>query len=109
MYCQNTFNDGGKTLIPLYPEHLYFSVTRAGWLVTKTYKHYTFEQSKFKKDFLIMNQNFRQKATFSVKKAFYNLLNNANFGTNCRNKIDHCVFELIYDEIQEIDRLTYKI
>ena len=56
-----------------------------------------------------MNQNFRQKATFSVKKAFCNLLNNANFGTNCRNKIDHCVFELTYDEIQEIDRLTYKI
>ena len=56
-----------------------------------------------------MNQNFRQKATFSVKKAFCNLLNNANFGTNCRNKIDHCGFELIYDEIQEIDRLTYKI
>ena len=31
------------------------------------YEDYTFEQSKFKKDFLIMNQNSRQKATSSLE------------------------------------------
>ena len=38
-----------KKLIPLYAEDLHFLVTRAGWLVTHIYEHYTFEQSKFKK------------------------------------------------------------
>ena len=32
-------------------------VKRAGWLVTKFYQHFTFSQSKYKKDFAIMNQN----------------------------------------------------
>ena len=49
-----------------------------------------------------MNQNYRQKVTSSVEKDFYKLLHNANFGIDCRNNIDNCVFELIYNEIGEI-------
>ena len=56
-----------KKFIPLYAEDLHFSITRAGQLVTHMYEDYTFEQSKFKKDFLIMNQNSRQKATSSLE------------------------------------------
>ena len=44
-----------KKFISLYAEHIHFLVTRTGWLVTKIYQHYTFEQCKFQKDFVIMN------------------------------------------------------
>ena len=50
-----------KKIIPLYAEDLHFLITRAGWLVAYIYEHYTFEQSKFKKDFVIMNQKSRGK------------------------------------------------
>lgn len=68
---------------------LHFLITRAGWLVTHIYDHYTFEQSKLKKDFVIMKQKARQTATSSVEKDFYKLLNNRNFGIDCRNNIDN--------------------
>ena len=48
-----------KTFIPLYAEDLCFLIKRAGWLVTHIYEHFTFEQSKFKKDFVIMNPKSR--------------------------------------------------
>ena len=49
-----------------------------------------------------MNQKSRQKATSSVERGFYKLLNNGNFGIDCRNNIDNRYFEPIYDEIGEI-------
>ena len=45
-----------KIAIPFYARHLHFLLTRCGWKVTKIRGHYTFEQKKFKKDFVIMNQ-----------------------------------------------------
>ena len=48
-----------KKVIPLYAERLHFLMTRAGWLITKIFKHYTFEQACFKKEFVTMNQNAR--------------------------------------------------
>ena len=93
---------GDKKFIPLYAEHIHFLVTRAGWLVTKTYQHFTFEQSKFKQYFVVMNQKARQNATSPIERDFYKLLNNANFGIDCRNDIKNCSFEPIYDEINEI-------
>ena len=80
-----------KKLIPLYAEDLHFLVTRAGWLVTHIYEHYTFEQSKSKKDFVVMNQKSRQKATSSVERDFFKLLNNSNFGIDCRNNIHNSI------------------
>ena len=91
-----------KKYIPLYAEHLYFLIKRAGWLVTHVYEHFTFEQSKFKKDFIVMNQKARQKATSSVERDFYKLLSNSNFGIDCQNKINNCILEPLYDEISEI-------
>ena len=91
-----------KIFLPLYAEHLQFLITRAGWLVTKIYAHYTFEQCAFKKDFVIMNQVFRQKAKTKVEKDFYKLINNSNFGNDCRNNIDNCSSRPIYDHIEEI-------
>ena len=49
-----------------------------------------------------MNRYSKQKANSSVEKYFYKLLNNSNFGIDCQNNIDNCVFEPIYDEIGEI-------
>ena len=49
-----------------------------------------------------MNQKARQKATSPVERDFYKLLNNANLGTDCRNNIENCKLEPIYDEIGEI-------
>ena len=66
------------------------------------YENFTFEQSKFKKDFVVMNQKSRQKATSSVEKDFYKLLNNNNFGIDCRNSIDNCVLQLLFDDFEEI-------
>ena len=49
-----------------------------------------------------MNQKARQRATSSVEKDFYKLLNNSNFGIDCRNNIDNCYLEAIYDDFSEI-------
>ena len=106
----NTFSYHSKThstlkekrFISLDAEDLHFLITRAGWLVTHIYAHYTFEQSKFKKDFVIMNQKARQTAETKVEKDFYKLLNNSNFGIDCTNTIDNCTLEPIYDDFSEI-------
>ena len=84
-----------KFLIPLYAEDLYFLTTRAGWKVTTIYDHYTFKQDTFKKDFVVMNQNTRKTAKTKVEKDFYKLLNNSNFGNDCRNNIGNCKLKLM--------------
>ena len=91
-----------KIYIPLYAEDLYFLTTRAGWKVTKIYEHYTFKQDAFERDFVVMNQNARKSAKTKVEKDFYKLLNNSNFGNDCRNNIGNCSLELIYDGPEEL-------
>ena len=44
----------------------------------------------------------KQTAKNAIIKDFYKLLNNANFGYDCRNNLDNCKFEPIYDETGEI-------
>ena len=103
----NSFRHTSKThsihqyekCIPLYAEQLHFLIKRAGCLVTHIYEHFTFEQSKFKKSFVVMNQKAGQKATSSFERGFYKLLNNSNFGIDCRNNIDNCVLEPLHDKI----------
>ena len=94
-----------KVFIPLYAEHIHFLVKRAGCLVTKIYAHYTFEQSKFKKDFIIMNQILHQNANSLVGKDFYKFMNHSNFGYDCRNNIDNFSFAPISDEFDEASYL----
>ena len=93
-----------KKYIPLYIEDSRFLIKRAGWIVTKLYSHFTFEQDAFKKDFVLMNQRFRQNAKIDIEKNFYKLMNNANFGFDCRNNANNLKFEPLIDEINE---LTY--
>ena len=48
-----------------------FQLKGQGWLVTHIYESNTFQQSKFKKDFVVMNQKSRQQqATTSVERDF---------------------------------------
>ena len=63
---------------------------------------FKFEQSKFKKDFVVMSQKSKQKATSSLELNFYELLNNENLGIDCRKYIYNCYFDPIHDEIGEI-------
>ena len=94
-----------KKAQPLYLEHLKILISRAGWKVTKLYAHYTFEQERFKKYFILMSQRSRQTAKNSVEKNFYKLLNNFNFGYDCRNNLDNYIFVPIFDELNEMTYL----
>ena len=49
--------------------------------------HYTFEQERFKKYYIIINQKFRQKAKASVEKDFFKLLKNSNIKHDCQNNL----------------------
>lgn len=49
-----------------------------------------------------MNQKSCQTASSQVEKDFYKLLNNSNFGIDCRNNIDSCYLEPIYNNYNEI-------
>ena len=91
-----------KKCIPLYIEDLQFLIKRAGWIVTKLYSHFTFEQGKIKKDFVLMNQYSRQNAKNDIEKNFYKLMNNSNFGFDCRNNTNNLRFEPLLNEIEEL-------
>ena len=91
-----------KKCFPMYIEHLSIVIKRLGWRVTKIHKHISFEQQRFKKNFIIKNQMSRQQAKNNIEKDFYKLLNNSNFGYDCRNNLDNCQFIPIFDELQEV-------
>ena len=42
-----------KTFLPLYAEYLHFLIKRADYIILKIYDHYTFQQSKFKKYYVV--------------------------------------------------------
>ena len=49
-----------------------------------------------------MNQKSRQESKTNTEKDFFKLMNNANFGSDCRNNMDNNDFVPIFDEINEI-------
>ena len=85
----------------MYLEDLVFCIKWAGWKVTKINAHLTFEQKRFKQKFILMNQKSWQESKNSVEKDFYKLMNNSNFGYDCRNNLDNCKFVPIFDEYRE--------
>ena len=46
-----------------------------------------------------MNQKSKQQSNNNVEKDFYKLMNNSNFGYDCRNNFDNCKFVPIFDEL----------
>ena len=85
----------------MYLEDLVFCIKWAGWKVTKINTHLTFEQKRIKQKFILMNQKSWQESKYSVEKDFYKLMNNSNFGYDCRNNLDNCKFVPIFDEYRE--------
>ena len=81
-----------KYFLPMYLEDLVFCIKRAGWKVTRIHSHLTFEQSRFKRNFILMNQKSRQLSKNNIEKDFYKLMNNSNFTYDCRNNLDNCKF-----------------
>ena len=49
-----------------------------------------------------MNQKSIQESKNNLEKDFYKLINNSNFGYDCRNNLDNCKFVPIFDEFKEI-------
>ena len=88
----------------MYLEDLVFCIKRAGWEVTKIHSHLTFERKRFKQKFILMNQKSKQESKNNVEKDFYKLMNNPNFGYDCRNNLDNCEFVPIFGQYKE---LTY--
>ena len=88
----------------MYLEDLVFCIKRAGGKVTKIHSHLIFEQKRCKQEFILMNQKSRQQSKNNVEKDFYKLMNNSNFGYDCRNNLDNCKFVSIFEEDKE---LTY--
>ena len=89
----------------MYLEHLVFVINRGEWCVTKMYSHFTFEQEAVKKNFILMNQKSRQNAKNYIEKDFFKLMNNSNFGYDCRNNLDNCQFIPIFDELKQVTYL----
>ena len=55
------------------------------------------------KTILLYNEpSFTSKCHHSVKRDFFKLMNNSNFGFYCRNNANNCFFQPIYDEIEEL-------
>ena len=50
----------------------------------------------------MINQKSRQQSKSDIKKDFFKLMNNSNFGYDCRNNLDICKFVPIFDELKEI-------
>ena len=94
-----------KKVAPIYLEDLAFLIIRYGWVVTKIHKHITFDQEPFKKNFIMMNQKSRQVAKTNAEKDFYKLMNNSNFGADCRNNADNIDFQPIFDEFADVIEL----
>ena len=57
----------------MYLEDLAFCIKRAGWKVTKIHAHLTFEQSRFKRDFILMNQKSSSCPRMILKNISLNL------------------------------------
>ena len=95
-----------KKCFPVFIDDIHFLTKRAGWTVTKVYHYYTFEQEPFNKDYILGNQKSRQETVTrgdKVQGNFYELLNNANFGFDCRDISQNKSLHLIYKENAEIE------
>ena len=98
-----------KRRFPMFINHLYFLINWAGWKVTNVHQYYTFEQEPFKKEYILGNQKSRQAVVAKgddVQANFWKLLNNANFGFDCRDHSQNKSLSLIYDKLKEIDFIS---
>ena len=64
---------------------------------------FNFWTKKILKKFILINQESRQESNNSAAKYFYKLMNNSDFGYDCRNNLDNCKFVPMFDEYEEIN------
>ena len=98
-----------KKRSPMFIDHIHFLSKRAKWIVTMVYNYYTFEQEPLKRNYILGNQKSRQEAVAlgdDVQGNFYRLLNNVNFGFDCRNNSQKKSLHLVYDEDTEIELIN---
>ena len=53
----------------------------------------------------LINKISRQNAKNPIENHFCKLMNNTNFGYDCRNKLDNCQFVPIFDVMNEVTYL----
>ena len=68
----------------------------------KIHAYLNFQQKRFKRKFIFMNRKSRQESKNNTEKDFFKLMNNSDFGYDCRNNLDNCKFVPIFDEFKEI-------
>ena len=90
----------------MYLEIWHFVLKEQNFICTKVYLHLTFEQAKFRRKFILMNKKSRQQSKNNIEKDLYKLMNNSNFGYDCRNNLDNCKFVPIFDELKEISYIN---
>ena len=78
-----------KKHLSMYLEDLPFVIKSAGWKVTRIHAHLTFQQKRFREKFILINQKSRQLSKPKFEKDFHKLMNNSNFGYDCRNNLDN--------------------
>ena len=78
-----------KKHLLMYLEDLPFVIKSASRKVTRIHAHLTFQQKRFREKFILINQKSRQLSKNKFEKDFYKLMNNSNFGYDCRNNLDN--------------------
>ena len=97
-----------KKQFPMYIDHIHFLTKKAWWKVTKVHNYYTFEQEPFKKEYILGNQRARQEVVArgdDVQANFWKLVNNADFGFDCRDNSQNKSLHLIYHKEAQVDFL----
>ena len=72
------------------------------------HNYYTFEQEPFKKEYILGNQRARQEVVArgdDVQANFWKLVNNADFGFDCRGNSQNNSLHLIYHKEAQVDFL----
>ena len=103
-----------KKIQPLYLQHLRCLIFRAGWTVTKIYSHFSFDQERFKRNFIHINQRLKQAAKDSVEKDFSTRIsmfgesNEISYLKKYYNSFDNVVSKFVLTELLErnIDKKT---
>ena len=95
-----------KKRFPMYTDQIHFLTEKSGRKFTEVHLYYTSEHELFKKEYIFGDQRARQESVARsdhVQANFWKLVNNANFGFDCREKSQNKYLHLIYDKNAKVD------
>ena len=90
----------------MYTDQIHFLTEKSGRKFTEVHLYYTSEHELFKKEYIFGDQRARQESVARsdhVQANFWKLVNNANFGFDCREKSQNKYLHLIYDKNAKVD------